>query len=533
MGRITIFSIEECNFCRRTKAALSACSIPYTDINIEYYPSKRSDMISLTDRLTVPQVFFNDEHIGGADDALAILQKWDDDIAANDDDCMDKSPLERYIRVIESKPDPADERLSIPTSGVGPDTVQSMDFSASRTSEIFQSGDKQYTTLEFTKLLMQRMPRDSLSYWGCLYYNVFKGSSGVTALQRLFNYESRDEAVQLGMSLQRKHYLCHVCKDHVFGDNGYYFRLQPFHTPNILNSFRKWCDPVNDEPMLVIHRLGKLWSKLESRHLDEDGMVDHATIRNDDMYWKFEEEVCELQCINLQDMDDRKRMAFVINLYNVFIKYAFCKVGIPATSRNRASFFDDVWINVGGCSFSFNDLEHGILRANTRHPYQLTKPFGVRDSRKRLSLKKFDKRIHFALNCGAKSCPPVKKYTVEAIEEELRLAAMAFCEQEDNVAIVEESRQLHLSKILYWYMSDFVRSKDELPQMVAQYLRGEKKERLDKLMGIGNVSLKFLDYDWSSNDINCHEFQKGDLNDKSIFPYPGNPPSQKYELTQD
>ena len=72
------------------------------------------------------------------------------------------------------------------------------------------------------------------------------------------------------------------------------------------------------------------------------------------------------------------------------------------------------------------------------------------DPRRRLALKRFDERVHFALNCGAKSCPPVKKYTAEAINEELRLAAMAFCEQEDNVSVDEENSVLKLSKILDW-----------------------------------------------------------------------------------
>ncbi len=271
----------------------------------------------------------------------------------------------------------------------------------------------------------------------------------------MFQLESREEAVQLGLKLQRKNCISHVCKDHPFGDNGFYFILQPFHCPHVLNSFRIWCDAVKDEPMFVIHRLGKLWSKLKSKHLTDDGLVDNAAIRTDDLYWKFEEEVCELQRIRLKEMDERTRLAFILNVYNLCIKYAFVKVGVPSSTVNRSSFFGDVSVNIGGCLFSFDDLEHGILRANTRHPYQLTKRFGVMDGRKRLAMKDLDPRIHFALSCGALSCPPVMKYTPEAINEELRLAAMAFCEQDSNVEIDEENNQLKLSKIYYWYQSDF------------------------------------------------------------------------------
>jgi hypothetical protein len=39
-----------------------------------------------------------------------------------------------------------------------------------------------------------------------------------------------------------------------------------------------------------------------------------------------------------------------------------------------------------------------------------------------------DPRIHFALVCGARSCPPIRVYTEDALEEGLAAAAAAFCE---------------------------------------------------------------------------------------------------------
>lgn len=44
----------------------------YSDISIEAYPEKRADMLKIADRLTVPQIFFNDEHVGGE----AVDQYW-------------------------------------------------------------------------------------------------------------------------------------------------------------------------------------------------------------------------------------------------------------------------------------------------------------------------------------------------------------------------------------------------------------------------------------------------------------------------
>ena len=44
------------------------------------------------------------------------------------------------------------------------------------------------------------------------------------------------------------------------------------------------------------------------------------------------------------------------------------------------------------------------------------------------AVKDMDKRIHFALNCGAKSCPPIKLFSPDTLEEGLQSAATAFCQ---------------------------------------------------------------------------------------------------------
>ena len=50
-----------------------------------------------------------------------------------------------------------------------------------------------------------------------------------------------------------------------------------------------------------------------------------------------------------------------------------------------------------------------------------------------------------------------------------------------------------------------------------QFLRGEKKEKLNKLVKGGKVGISFLDYDWSANDCNSLEFDEGALLEKSFF----------------
>lgn len=63
---------------------------------------------------------------------------------------------------------------------------------------------------------------------------------------------------------------------------------------------------------------------------------------------------------------------------------------------------------MGSLLFSLDDIEHGILRCNTPPPGASDSPFDASDERKPLSLTRLDPRLHFALNCGARSCPPIK-----------------------------------------------------------------------------------------------------------------------------
>jgi hypothetical protein len=88
--------------------------------------------------------------------------------------------------------------------------------------------------------------------------------------------------------------------------------------------------------------------------------------------------------------------------------------------------------------FSFSDLENGIFRGNRIPPGHTQPLFAGNDPRKEVSLSNVDPRIHFALDCGALSCPPIKKFTADVIEEELRIAAMSYVESDDNIRLDED-----------------------------------------------------------------------------------------------
>ena len=123
--------------------------------------------------------------------------------------------------------------------------------------------------------------------------------------------------------------------------------------------------------MNLLKRLKTLLGNIESAVTDNKGLVDYKNAHKQKLFSTFEEAVCELQGVDMGNMDDRMRLAFGINLYNLMIKYGFMKVGIGSTALARGAFFSGVKFNVGGDILSFNDLENGVLRGNAVPPYSL------------------------------------------------------------------------------------------------------------------------------------------------------------------
>lgn len=89
--------------------------------------------------------------------------------------------------------------------------------------------------------------------------------------------------------------------------------------------------------------------------------------------------------------------------------------------------------DVGGLVYSADDIENGVLRGNkpgAANPWaflglpQFSKgQFPDQgDPRRKLIALKPDPRIHFALNCGARSCPPIRIFTPENLDEGLEAA---------------------------------------------------------------------------------------------------------------
>lgn len=69
---VTIYTSETCPYCVRAKELLKRKNVEFTEIRVDLLPEKRDEMIQLTGRRTVPQIFINNQPIGGCDDLYEL-----------------------------------------------------------------------------------------------------------------------------------------------------------------------------------------------------------------------------------------------------------------------------------------------------------------------------------------------------------------------------------------------------------------------------------------------------------------------------
>jgi glutaredoxin 3 len=76
MPRITVYSGPGCPYCDRAKALLKKKGAAFEDINVRADPAKLEEMMTKSGgKKTIPQIFINDQHIGGCDDLYALDAK--------------------------------------------------------------------------------------------------------------------------------------------------------------------------------------------------------------------------------------------------------------------------------------------------------------------------------------------------------------------------------------------------------------------------------------------------------------------------
>ena len=187
-------------------------------------------------------------------------------------------------------------------------------------------------------------------------------------------------------------------------------------------------------------------------------------------YFKFIEEVSPDSHPEYFNTPNKK-MAYWINTYNALI----IKLMIDNPEKNilDISMGHAIWFTkfkVGGKNISLYKIEHKILR------------------------KMNDPRIHFAINCGSRSCPPLghRIFLPETLDLQLEEKTKSFINDKNNVYIDSDVQVIYLNKIFKWYKKDY----NNVRKFLIKYL----EENLS-YKDIKDYKIKYYKYDWSSNQI--------------------------------
>ncbi len=257
------------------------------------------------------------------------------------------------------------------------------------------------------------------------------------------------------------------------------------------------ADPTDRDPAAELVDL--LHEVLSTGLADQGEMVDYASLRGSWLYDEFRRCTGKLHVFDPSVLPDRNtRLAFWINLYNILVLDGVTALGVRRSVMERRAgitFFRQAAYIVGGQWVSCDDIEHGILRANRGHPLYPGKQFHSSDPRLKWVVEPFDVRVHFALNCASRSCPPIRAYSPEKLDPQLDLAARSYLTA--NVQIVPEDNALHLPSIFKWFAMDFG-GRDGIIDFVLSHL-SDGAELLWLSKERGKASLRYKPYDWSLN----------------------------------
>jgi hypothetical protein len=181
--------------------------------------------------------------------------------------------------------------------------------------------------------------------------------------------------------------------------------------------------------------------------------------------------------------DRATALAVWLNVYNAATQVLLERAPERYESPLRVvRFFGADAVTVGGEPLSLDDIEHGVLRGS-RAKYGAGYLPRLADAfERRYRLAEPDPRVHFALNCGAASCPAVRYYEPAEVDDQLDLAAETYLQA--TVEYDADAGVARLPRVFLWYHGDF----DDPVGLCKRY---------GALPADADPTVRYLSWDWS------------------------------------
>ena len=162
-----------------------------------------------------------------------------------------------------------------------------------------------------------------------------------------------------------------------------------------------------------------------------------------------------------------EQLAYWINAYNAFTVKLIIDNYPLKSIMDLGKPWDKNFINIGGKSYTLNNIEHDIIR------------------------KQFDEpRIHFAVNCASISCPILlnEAYTADKLNGQLDKQTRAYINNPQENSLSASSAEI--SSLFDWYKGDFTK-KGSLIQFLNTYADTQVSS---------SASISYKNYNWSLNE---------------------------------
>jgi hypothetical protein len=159
----------------------------------------------------------------------------------------------------------------------------------------------------------------------------------------------------------------------------------------------------------------------------------------------------------------------LINFYNAATLQLIIDNYPVKSIKDIGNIFSGPWdkkvVKLFGNKISLDNLEHDIIRKQFNEP-----------------------RIHFALVCAAKGCPPLRfeAYTGEKLDAQLTEQVQEYLQSSYGMVVDYQKNTVFLSSIFKWYDEDF----SSIDDFIKKY----------SLIDIKNFNKKWIKYDWSLNE---------------------------------
>lgn len=207
----------------------------------------------------------------------------------------------------------------------------------------------------------------------------------------------------------------------------------------------------------------QLFNEILSNHVSSSGNVDYAGIKQGKE--KLDSYLQQLEKVDVNSLDKSERLAFWINAYNAYtIKKIIDNYPLKSiTDLDGGKPWDVKWIKLNNQTLSLNNIENDIIRPTFNEP-----------------------RIHFAVNCAARSCPPLlnKAWTAGNMESHFEKQTKKFINNPQYNVLGAEPK---VSKIFEWYAKDF----GDLRSFINKYADAEIAD---------GVTIGYKEYDWALNN---------------------------------